>query len=118
MNEVFKLEYKSGPHGDACTTYTIHLLKSHVTLRDFMGDLPRNEWGCLYIEVINPATVNLPYATEKEKYMEVRVEYKQSLYVCKDNNFNAYLDCEIDTENANWANGGWGCMDYWIKLKQ
>ena len=66
MNKVFKLKHKSGPHGDACSTYDIIFLKENVKLYEFLEDLDPNEWGTIHLKVLNPMIAKLDYATEDE----------------------------------------------------
>lgn len=116
MNKVFKLNYKSGPHGDECSTYEIKIFGKQ-TLQDFLNALDENEYGTVYIEVPNPETYNLPYASEKERYKDIKINYIKGKSVTFKSVYEDYLDKFIDNSYNNWANGGWGCMNYWIKLK-
>ena len=54
MNKIFELKHKSGPHGDACSTYDIIFLKENVKLYEFLEDIPSNEWGTIHLKVLNP----------------------------------------------------------------
>ncbi len=116
MNKVFKLKYKSGPHGDACTTYDVELF-GEQTLQDFLYALDKQEWGAVNIIVPNPETYNLSYAAEHEKYMEIEIEYKNGIVITPKSEYWVWLDKVIDNNYNNWANGGWSCMNYWIKIK-
>ena len=121
MNKIFKLVYKSGPHGDQCTTYNVKFLNSNVTLEDFLKNIVDNtsEWGTVYLKVPNSETYNLPYATENEKYKEIKIEYKYGKIITDRSEFSYYLDLYIDQDYKNmFANGGWSCMDYFIKISK
>ena len=116
MDKVFELVYKSGPHGDACTTYTLKI-KEGTTLKDFLKSLNPQEWGEVRVNIPDPETSNLPYATESEKYKNIDIEYKYGKILKTSEDFTELLNCQIDLDYNNWANGGWSCMDYWIKIK-
>lgn len=119
MNKVFELKYKSGPHGDACTTYDIIFKKDNVKLYEFLEDLPTNECGTIYISILNPLTAKLDYATKDEKYKELKIEYNNGEYKTEGDKVTSLpnLYKNIDLEYNSWANGGWGSMSYWIMLK-
>ncbi len=116
MNKVFKLKYKSGPHGDECSSYEVEILGKH-TLQDFLMSLNKNEFGNVYIIVPNPETYNLLYASERERYMEIKISYKNGLPTSLKSEYDNWLNKTIDNYYSNFAYGGWGAMDYWIKIK-
>lgn len=119
MNNIFELKYKSGPHGDACTSYDIIFLKDNVKLYEFLESIPKNEWGTIHFKVLNLFTVKLDYATEDEKYDELRAEYNNGNYKHEEDKMIClpYLYKNIDLDYNSWANGGYGSMNYWIKIK-
>lgn len=112
----FELIYRSGPHGDACTTYTLKI-KEGTTLKDFLESLDSREWGKVRVNTPDPETFNIPYATKDEKYKNVDIEYKNGKIITPLEVYSSLLDFKIDLEYNNWANGGWSCMDYWIRIK-
>ena len=118
-NKIFKLVYKSGPHGDECTTYYIKFLENKVTLSDFLQEVKNidQEWGTIYLDVPNVKTYDLPYATESERYKEIKIEYKYGNIITDRSEFSSYLDLYIDQDYKNmFANGGWSYMNYFIKI--
>lgn len=112
----FELVYKSGPHGDACTTYTLKI-KEGTTLKDFLESLDSQEWGQVRVNTPDPETSNIPYATKDEKYKNVDIEYKNGKILKASEDFTKLLNYQIDLDYNSWANGGWSCMNYWIRIK-
>lgn len=112
----FELIYKSGPHGDACTTYTLKI-KEGTTLKDFLESLDQQEWGKVSVNAPDPETFDLPYATKDEKYKNIDIEYNNGKILTPLEEYSSILDFKIDLDYNNWANGGWSCMDYWIRIK-
>jgi len=115
MNKVFKLVYKSGPHGDECSSYEVKFF-GQQTLQDLLNALDEREWGLVKVRIPNPETFNLPYATEREKYMDLTIEYKHGKIITPREKYAYLLDKVIDNNYSNFANGGWSLMNYWIKV--
>jgi len=133
MNKVFELVYKSGPHGDACSSYTIKF-NGEPTLREFIASVLENkkdEWGEFYVHYDD---VNAPeYATVDERERYVTIDYKYgNIFKTYDGNrydesltpsigftdlINQMLDKKLIVDwKGNYANGGWSSMSYWIKV--
>lgn len=79
MKGIFNSIYKSGPHGDECTTFTVKF-NGEQTLQNFLNSLNDKEWGTVYVEIPNSKTYNLPYATENEKYMQIKLSINMGQY--------------------------------------
>ena len=119
MDNVYELKYKSGPHGDACTTYDLIFNKEDITLREFVKNvIERNpqEWGTFYVSYRDPELVKLPYVAPNEQFSDVNIEYKYGKLITTDK--NEFMDRYIVTDSPKkFANGGWSCMNFWITLK-
>lgn len=120
MNKVFELVYKSGPHGDACSSYTLKFY-GEPTLREFIQHVleQRNdEWGEFYVHYDD---ANAPeYATVNERERKITIDYKYG-HIDKICGFSDIVNQILDKKlNINWegnyANGGWSSMSYWIKV--
>ena len=119
MKGIFNLIYKSGPHGDECTTYKLEFAPN-ITLERFInGVISDNlKWGKIYVGYINTNIENFLFATENEKYSWFEIEYKYGRITNISNKslYNKYKDKIIENNDYNWSNGGWSCMDYWIRF--
>ncbi len=133
MNKVFELIYKSGPHGDACTSYTFKFY-GEPTLKEFINYVLQNnkdEWGEFYVYYDDPNTPE--YATVDERECEITIDYKYGhiIQTYDGNRYDKYLipsvefsdlanqmlDKKLDINwKGNFANGGWSSMSYWIKV--
>lgn len=119
MDKIYDLKYKSGPHGDECTTYYIVLYKDNITLQDFINAIIKNnlnEWGTIYVKVKDPELTKLDYLAPSEQYKEIKIEYGQQIKTPR-SEYLRYIDKYIDKSYNNWANGGWGYMSFNIKLQ-
>lgn len=123
MDKIYDLKYKSGPHGDACTTYELVFYKENITLREFIEAVVKGnpkEWGEFYIKYLNPKLANIEWAAEHEKYSECKIEYKYGTihYQIETSVEKLVWNMIIDTNDKKmFANGGWGSMSYWITIK-
>lgn len=78
MKGIFNLVYKSGPHGDAMTTYTLDIMPN-ITLEKFVVGVISNEseWGEIRVHYLNKNMDNFDCATIDEKYSSYfNIEYK------------------------------------------
>lgn len=121
-NKIYDLKYKSGPHGDECTTYSVIFYKEDITLQEFITNVVNNnllEWGSFYIQIKDPELEKLDYLAPNECYSEIEITYKYGeIHYKTETKFdNIIWDMYIDANKNNWANGGWSNMDYWIWLK-
>lgn len=133
MDKVFELVYKSGPHGDCCSSYTLKFY-GEPTLREFIQQVleQRNdEWGEFYVHYDDASAPK--YATVDEREREITIDYKYG-HIDKTYDGNRYdksltpsvgfsdlvnqiLDKKLNINwKGNYANGGWSSMSYWIKV--
>jgi len=120
MKGVFNLKYKSGPHGDACTTYTLDIMPN-ITLERFVISIISNEleWGRIRVNYLNTNMENFDCATTNEKYSSYfDIEYKYGHIVNITNIllWNKYRNTVLTNNNYNLTNGGWSYMNYWIRI--
>lgn len=120
MKRVFNLKYKSGPHGDEMTTYTLDIMPE-VTLETFVTSVISNEqeWGSIRVNYLNTNMENFDCATIDEKYsshFDIEYKYGHVVNISNKSLWNKYKNTILTNNNHNWANGGWSCMNYWIRI--
>lgn len=121
MKNVFNLKYKSGTHGDACTSYTLDIM-TEVTLEKFILSVISNklELGCIRVHYLNTNMENFNCATIDEKYsshFDIKYEHGHIIHITDKSLYNKYKDTVLTNNIHNYANGGWSRMNYWIRIE-
>ena len=112
-DNVFKLIYRSGPHGDECSTYDLEIGKN-VTLSEFLEYLDPQEWGDVRLVIQNPKLESMDWLTLNEKQMYIDIEYKYGKITNLPEEALSYMNKVV---KSGWSNGGWSNMDYWLKFE-
>lgn len=110
-DNVFKLIHRSGPHGDECSTYDLEI-GENVTLSEFLEYLDPQEWGEVRLVLHNTAGLEWIAVNEKEMYIDI--EYKYGKITNLPEEALSYMNKVV---KSGWSNGGWSCMDYWLKFE-
>lgn len=106
MKKDFELVYKSGPHGDQCTSYSIKFNKP-ITLSEFLSQLDSNEWGSVEARTINTSKVS--------GYDKIKIVYHNGTITEISPFADPYMNAIIKSGSAN---GGWSSMNYYLELCQ
>lgn len=112
-DNVFKLIHRSGPHGDACSTYDLKI-GENVTLSEFLEYLDPQEWGEVRLVVQDPKLTNVNWLAVNEKQMYVDIKYKDGEITYLPEEALSYMNKVV---KSGWSNGGWSNMDYWLKFE-
>ena len=120
MKGIFNLVYKSGPHGDEMTTYTLGIMPN-ITLEKFVVGVISNEleWGKIRVHYLDKNMKNFDCATFDEKYssyFDIKYNYGHIVNITDMSLWDKYRNTMLTNNNYNWANGGWSCMNYYIRI--
>lgn len=126
--KLFELIYKSGPHGDQCTTYNVKLF-NNTLLADFINDVIKSnpeEWGSFYVKYPDENNFLLYEKCEIQyKYGKLTKSYYPRTHYNKNakesdgledpfiNNLSRKI---INSSINNYANGGWSLMNYFLTV--
>ena len=120
MKGIFNLVYKSGPHGDEMTTYKLGIMPN-ITLEKFVVGVISNEleWGKIRVHYLDKNMKNFDCATFDEKYssyFDIKYNYGHIVNITDMSLWDKYRNTMLTNNNYNWANGGWSCMNYCIRI--
>ena len=120
MKGIFNLVYKSGPHGDEMTTYTLDIMPN-ITLEKFVVSVISNEleWGKIRVHYLDKNMKNFDCATFDEKYslyFDIKYNYGHIVNITDMLLWDKYRNTMLTNNNYNWINGGWSCMNYYIRI--
>ena len=120
MKGTFNLIYKSVPQGDECISYTLDIMPN-ITLENFVVAVLSNEleWGKIRVHYMNKNVENFDCATTDEKYsshFDIEYKYGRIEHISDQSLYDKFKDTVLTNNDHNWANGGWSCMNYWIRI--
>ena len=112
-DNIFKLIYRSGPHGDECSTYDLEI-GENVTLAEFLEYLDPQEWGDVRLVIQDPKLESMDWLAVNEMQMHIDIEYKDGKITNLPEEALSYMNTVV---KSGWSNGGWSRMDYWLKFE-